>query len=76
MPVWLDKKGEILLSEKSTTDTGSERQDYLIHELIRYGQYESDDGRQLYELPLIELERLHIIVKSDFGRKMSGESGV
>jgi len=75
MPVWLDKKGEIVLSEKSTTDTGSERQDYLIHELIRYGHYESDDGRQLYELPLVELERLHIKVKCNFGHKMSCEAG-
>ncbi|MCY8343241.1 Fur-regulated basic protein FbpA [Bacillus haynesii] len=69
------KKGEILFSEKLTTDTGSERQDYLIHELIRYGQYESDDDRQLYELSLAELERLHIKVKCDFGRKMSCEAG-
>ncbi|WP_094777458.1 Fur-regulated basic protein FbpA [Bacillus haynesii] len=63
------------MSEKLTTDTASERQDYLIHELIRYGQYESDDGRQLYELPLAELERLHIKVKCNFGRKMSCEAG-
>ncbi|MCY7999448.1 Fur-regulated basic protein FbpA [Bacillus haynesii] len=61
--------------EKSTITAVSERQDYLIHELIRYGQYESDDGRQLYELPLVELERLHIKVKCDFGRKMSCEAG-
>ncbi|OMI24879.1 hypothetical protein BTA31_20880 [Bacillus haynesii] len=65
----------MVLSEKLTTDTASERQDYLIHELIRYGQYESDDGRQLYELPLAELERLHIKVKCNFGRKMSCEAG-
>ncbi|MEC0715389.1 Fur-regulated basic protein FbpA [Bacillus licheniformis] len=71
----MDKKGEIVLSEKSTTDTCSERHDYLIDELIRYGQYESDDGRQLYELSLAELERLHIKVKCDFGRKMSCEAG-
>jgi len=63
------------LIEKSTITAVSERQDYLIHELIRYGQYESDDGRQLYELPLVELERLHIKVKCDFGRKMSCEAG-
>ncbi|WP_339226968.1 Fur-regulated basic protein FbpA [Bacillus sp. FSL K6-0972] len=63
------------MSEKSTTDTCSERHDYLIDELIRYGQYESDDGRQLYELSLAELERLHIKVKCDFGRKMSCEAG-
>ncbi|WP_256860381.1 Fur-regulated basic protein FbpA [Bacillus sonorensis] len=62
------------MSEKSTTDIVNERQDYLIHELIRYGQYESDDGRQLYELSLAELERLHIKVKCDFGRKMSCEA--
>ncbi|MCY8378440.1 Fur-regulated basic protein FbpA [Bacillus haynesii] len=62
------------MSEKSTTDTASERQDYLIHELIKYGQYELDDGRQLYELSLAELERLHIKVKCDFGRKMSCEA--
>ncbi|MCY7789815.1 Fur-regulated basic protein FbpA [Bacillus haynesii] len=61
--------------EKSTITAVSERQDYLIHELIRYGQYESDDGRQLYELSLAELERLHIKVKCDFGRKMSCEAG-
>ena len=61
--------------EKSTITAVSERQDYLIHELIRYGQYESDDGRQLYELPIVELERLHIKVKCDFGRKMSCEAG-
>jgi len=63
------------LIEKSTITAVSERQDYLIHELIRYGQYESDDGRQLYELPIVELERLHIKVKCDFGRKMSCEAG-
>ncbi|UIN45093.1 Fur-regulated basic protein FbpA [Bacillus licheniformis] len=63
------------MSEKSTTDTASERQDYLIHELIRYGQYEAVNGRQLYELPLAELERLHIKVKCNFGRKMSCEAG-
>ncbi|MED2945484.1 Fur-regulated basic protein FbpA [Bacillus swezeyi] len=63
------------MGENSTTDAVSERQDYLIHELICYGQYESDDGRQLYELPLSELERLHIKVKSEFGRKMSYDAG-
>ncbi|ARC68710.1 hypothetical protein B34_01268 [Bacillus licheniformis] len=65
----------MFLIEKSTMTAASERQDYLIHELIRYGQYESDDGRQLYELPLAELERLHIKVKCNFGRKMSCEAG-
>ncbi|MED2976618.1 Fur-regulated basic protein FbpA [Bacillus swezeyi] len=63
------------MTDKSIANAASERQDYLIHELIRYGQYESDDGRQLYELSLAELERLHIKVKSDFGRKMSYEAG-
>ncbi|MED1221533.1 MULTISPECIES: Fur-regulated basic protein FbpA [Bacillus subtilis group] len=61
--------------EKSMITAAGERQDYLIHELIRYGHYESDDGRQLYELTLAELERLHIKVKCDFSRKISGELG-
>ncbi|MEC1551559.1 Fur-regulated basic protein FbpA [Bacillus haynesii] len=71
----MDKKGEIILIDQSAADPVSDRHDYLIDELIRYGQYESDDGRQLYELSLAELERLHIKVKCDLGRKISSEAG-
>ncbi|MGG4419198.1 Fur-regulated basic protein FbpA [Bacillus subtilis] len=52
-----------------------ERQEFLTNELIKYGQYESEDGQQLYELSLPELERLHINVKCKFGREMSFEEG-
>ncbi|MCY8284928.1 Fur-regulated basic protein FbpA [Bacillus inaquosorum] len=52
-----------------------ERQEFLTNELIKYGQYESEDGRELYELPLPDLEWLHINVKCKFGREMSFEEG-
>ena len=61
--------------DQSAVDPVSDRHNNLIDELIRYGQYESGDGRQLYELSLADLERLHIKVKCDLGRKMSSEAG-
>ncbi len=53
----------------------NERRDYVMNELIKYGQYESEDGRELDELSLPDLEWLHINVKCRFGREMSFEEG-
>lgn len=33
--------------------------------------FEASDGRQLYELPLAELERIYITLRCEIGRKMS-----
>ncbi|ASZ59910.1 MULTISPECIES: Fur-regulated basic protein FbpA [Bacillus] len=55
--------------------TSEERREFLTNELIKYGQYESEDGRELDELSLLDLERLHINVKCKFGREMSFEEG-
>jgi hypothetical protein len=46
-----------------------ERKDFLIDRLIRFGYTKSEDGRQLYELPLVELERLHIEMMWERGKK-------
>ncbi|MDG0768218.1 Fur-regulated basic protein FbpA [Bacillus halotolerans] len=63
------------MSSDMTQPATDERRNYVMNELIKYGQYESEDGQQLYELPLPELERLHINVKCKFGREMSFEEG-
>jgi Fur-regulated basic protein A len=47
------------------------RKQYIINFLIDHEVYEAPDGRQLYELPLAELERLHIEVRCKIGREMS-----
>jgi hypothetical protein len=36
------------------------RKNYLINRLIVAGYTKMDDGRQLYELPLADLERMNI----------------
>nr|WGE04595.1 Fur-regulated basic protein FbpA [Bacillus subtilis] len=36
-----------------TQTATDERREFLTNELIKYGQYESEDGQQLYELPLL-----------------------
>lgn len=36
------------------------RKNQIIQYLIKYGYTKLEDGRQLYELPLAELERLYI----------------
>lgn len=48
-----------------------ERREYLIDFLIDYEVYEAKDGRQLYELPLAELERMYITLRCKIGREMS-----
>jgi len=48
-----------------------ERREYLIDFLIDYEIYEAKDGRQLYELPLAELERMYITLRCKIGREMS-----
>ncbi|MCY8420263.1 Fur-regulated basic protein FbpA [Bacillus inaquosorum] len=63
------------MSSDITQPAAYERREFLTNELIKYGQYESEDGQQLYELSLPELERLHIKVKCKFGREMSFEEG-
>nr|WP_082180355.1 Fur-regulated basic protein FbpA [Anoxybacillus sp. KU2-6(11)] len=39
--------------------------------LIDHEVYEAPDGRQLYELPLAELERMYIALRCKIGREMS-----
>lgn len=46
------------------------RKQYLIDFLIDYGVYEASDGRQLYELPLAELERIYITLRCEIGREI------
>jgi len=48
-----------------------ERKEYLIDFLIDHEVYEAPDGRQLYELPLAELERMYITLRCQIGREMS-----
>ncbi|CAG9620857.1 Fur-regulated basic protein FbpA [Sutcliffiella rhizosphaerae] len=48
-----------------------QRKDYLKAELMKYGYFNTSDGKQLYELNLSELEQIHINVKSQFGKEMS-----
>ncbi|MCL6615834.1 MAG: Fur-regulated basic protein FbpA [Anoxybacillus ayderensis] len=48
-----------------------ERKEYLIDFLIDHEIYEAPDGRQLYELPLAELERMYIALRCKIGREMS-----
>ncbi|MED4461831.1 Fur-regulated basic protein FbpA [Metabacillus fastidiosus] len=50
-----------------------QRKDFLINELLRYGYFDTADGRQLYEHTLTELELIHINVKCQFGREISEE---
>ncbi|MEW5069684.1 Fur-regulated basic protein FbpA [Bacillus subtilis] len=63
------------MSSDMTQPATDERRNYVMNELIKYGQYESEDGRELDELSLPDLERLHINVKCKFGREMSSEEG-
>ncbi|MGW6365489.1 Fur-regulated basic protein FbpA [Bacillus subtilis] len=63
------------MSSDMTQPATDERRNYVMNELIKYGQYESEDGRELDELTLPDLEWLHIIVKCKFGREMSFEEG-
>ncbi|AXM90575.1 Fur-regulated basic protein FbpA [Anoxybacillus ayderensis G10] len=48
-----------------------ERKEYLIDFLIDHEVYEAPDGRQLYELPLVELERMYIVLRCQIGREMN-----
>jgi hypothetical protein len=36
------------------------RKDFIIRHLVNTGYFKLEDGRQLYELPLTELEHLYI----------------
>ena len=47
------------------------RKQYLIDFLIDHGMFEASDGRQLYELPLAELERIYITLRCEIGREIS-----
>lgn len=47
------------------------RKQYLIDFLIDHEVYEAKDGRQLYELPLAELERIYITLRCEIGREIS-----
>ena len=47
------------------------RKQYLIDFLNGYGMFEASDGRQLYELPLAELERIYITLRCEIGREIS-----
>lgn len=50
-----------------------ERKEYLIDFLIDHEVYEAPDGRQLYELPLAELERMYITLRCRIGRELSNQ---
>ena len=44
------------------------RKNFIIKRLLRSGYTKLEDGRQLYELPLFELERLYIDMMCDRGK--------
>ncbi|WP_412729310.1 Fur-regulated basic protein FbpA [Geobacillus thermodenitrificans] len=50
------------------------RKQYIIDFLIDHGVYEAPDGRQLYELPLAELERMYITLRCEIGRESTFDS--
>jgi len=41
------------------------RKDFIIKRLLKFGYTKLTDGRQLYELPLVDLERLYIDMMCD-----------
>lgn len=47
------------------------RKKFLIDWLINHEIYEAEDGRQLYELSLGELEHMYIAERIKIGREMS-----
>jgi hypothetical protein len=47
------------------------RKQYIIDFLIDHEVYEAPDGRQLYELSYVELEKMYIEVRCKIGREMS-----
>ncbi|APC46467.1 hypothetical protein [Aeribacillus phage AP45] len=47
------------------------RKKFLIDWLINHEIYEAEDGRQLYELTLGELEHMYIYERCMIGREMS-----
>ncbi len=47
------------------------RRQYIIDFLIDHEVYEAPDGRQLYELPLAELERMYITLRCEIGKEIS-----
>jgi hypothetical protein len=44
------------------------RKSFIIRELINGGYTKHEDGRQLYELPLVELERKYINMRIENSR--------
>lgn len=46
------------------------RKNYIIRELINGSYTKHEDGRQLYELPLVELERLYINMRIEICRSI------
>lgn len=47
------------------------RKKFLIDWLINHEIYEAEDGRQLYELTLGELEHMYIAERIKIGKEMS-----
>jgi len=47
------------------------RRQFLINWLINHEIYEAEDGRQLYELSLGELEHMYIAERIKIGKEMS-----
>lgn len=47
------------------------RKKFLIEWLINHEKYEAEDGRQLYELTLGELEHMYISERIKIGKEMS-----
>ena len=47
------------------------RKKFLIDWLINHEIYEAEDGRQLYELSLGELEHMYIAERIKIGKEMS-----
>ncbi|NEX77395.1 Fur-regulated basic protein FbpA [Bacillus thermocopriae] len=45
------------------------RKSRIIRDLIEFGYMKHEDGRQLYELPLVELERIYIDMRIKKCRK-------
>lgn len=54
-------------------DAVEARKSYLIHRLIAAGYTKMSDGRQLYELPLADLERMNVQVTCSHAPKFKVE---
>jgi hypothetical protein len=63
-----EKKEDIQLDQMQLRQAVEERKEYLKNELMKLDFFKTPEGKQLYELNLSELERLHINLKCDKGR--------